>query len=237
MKKKTFTVGIRKTGISQKSLRTRLRALTDASAVCFTPETTLPEQLAPDVLLAKFTTSQQEFPLILQQILTSGFELCYLSFGAATTESTQIRETHSDQFEKAVEQVSLLQHELLELILRKQAGRRKINLPSIKGFRCFDLSSIVRCESEDNYTHVYFTDHKKVLVSRTLQEFEQQLSDAGFLRVHHKHLINTEHIVEYQKGKGGQLIMSDNSTIDVSVRRKADFMRYMNESGKMVHTY
>src|SRR5690606_40734332 len=87
--------------------------------------------------------------------------------------------------EKAMQEVSMLQHELLDALLKAPVHSRKINLPSMQGFQRFDLSSVIRCESEDNYTHIFFTNHKKITVSRTLQEFEQRLSDAGFFRVHH----------------------------------------------------
>ena len=133
-------------------------------------------------------------------------------------------------FETAAQKMSHLKGDLLESLLKIPVSQnRKINLPTLNGFRRFDVGTIIRCESAENYTTVHFTDRKKILVCRTLQEFETKLAGFGFFRVHHKHLINTEHIVEYQKGKGGQIILSDNSSIDVSVRKKSDFIRYIND--------
>lgn len=101
----------------------------------------------------------------------------------------------------------------------------KISLNTHHGFRHINVSEIVHCEAQSNYTVVYLTDGSKIMLSRTLHEFEKQLADFGFLRVHHKHLINLDHFVEYIKGSGGgKAIMSDQSCIDISVRKKNEFM-------------
>jgi two-component system LytT family response regulator len=62
------------------------------------------------------------------------------------------------------------------------------------------------------------------MVSKTLYIFEEYLLEHNFCRIHNKHLINLSHVSEYIKGRGGQVIMSDNSTLDVSERRKAEFL-------------
>lgn len=101
----------------------------------------------------------------------------------------------------------------------------KISLNTHHGFRNIQVSEIIHCEAHSNYTVVYLTDGSKIMLSRTLHEFEKQLTDYGFLRVHHKHLINLNHFVEYIKGSGGgKAIMSDQSAIDISVRKKNEFM-------------
>jgi two-component system, LytTR family, response regulator len=101
----------------------------------------------------------------------------------------------------------------------------KVNLPTLQGFKRISISDIIRCEADSNYTVFYLSDKTKMVVSRTLQDFEEQFSEHEFFRVHHKHLINLKHMKEYIKGKGGQVIMTDNSVLDVSVRKKADFLQ------------
>lgn len=103
----------------------------------------------------------------------------------------------------------------------------KINLPTLQGFKRVNISEIIRCEADSNYTFIYMLDKTKVMVSRTLHDFEKNLSHYNFFRIHHKHLINLEHLKEYIKGKGGQVIMADNSVLDVSIRRKNEFLHKM----------
>lgn len=110
----------------------------------------------------------------------------------------------------------------------KLAGQSKISLPTFNGITRIDTSSIIYCAADGNYTHLHLANGKKVLISRILQDFEQQLSASGFFRIHHKYLINLEHLSEYIKGKGGQVVMSDGARLDVSVRRKSSFIRKIN---------
>ncbi|HCN49701.1 MAG TPA: DNA-binding response regulator [Chryseobacterium sp.] len=100
----------------------------------------------------------------------------------------------------------------------------KINLPTLQGFKITDINDIIRCEADSSYTTFYLTDKTRIIVSKTLHEFEELLLKYNFFRIHHKHLINLSHLKEYIKGKGGQVVMTDHSVLDVSVRKKNDFL-------------
>lgn len=113
--------------------------------------------------------------------------------------------------------------------LKKELLSTKINLPTQNGFRRILVSEIIRCEADSNYTLFYMGDSSRILVSKTMQEFEDHLLEHGFFRIHHKHLINLRHFKEYIKGKGGQVVMSDNSVLDISVRRKNEFMKRIQD--------
>lgn len=101
----------------------------------------------------------------------------------------------------------------------------KICLPTLQGFKMITITDIVRCEADSSYTTFYLSDKTKIIVSKTLHEFEETLAVHNFFRIHHKHLINLSHLQEYIKGKGGQVLMSDCSVLDVSVRKKNDFLQ------------
>jgi two-component system LytT family response regulator len=100
----------------------------------------------------------------------------------------------------------------------------RIILSTLQGFKIVDISSIIRCEADSNYTTFYLTNKTKIMVSKTLHEFEPILLEQNFFRIHHKHLINIDHLQEYIKGRGGQVVMSDESVLDVSYRKKNDFL-------------
>lgn len=104
---------------------------------------------------------------------------------------------------------------------------QKISLPTLNGFKRINIHDIIRCEADSNYTLIYFSDHTKTIASKTLSDFEKCFANYHFLRIHHKYLINPNHIKEYIKGRGGQVVMSDNSVLDVSARRKNDFLKKM----------
>lgn len=105
------------------------------------------------------------------------------------------------------------------------SNENKISLPTLQGFKLTNISDIIRCEADSSYTTFFLTDKTKIIVSKTLHEFEEYLTKYNFFRIHHKHLINLFHLKEYIKGKGGQVIMADQSVLDVSVRKKNDFLQ------------
>lgn len=91
------------------------------------------------------------------------------------------------------------------------------------------IQDILRCESNVNYTEFYFSNAKKLLVTKTLKEFEDLLSDQGFYRVHQSHLINTKYIKEFIKTNGGYLLMNDGSPVPVSTRKRSEVMKMLEE--------
>ncbi|HRY33338.1 MAG TPA: LytTR family DNA-binding domain-containing protein [Bacteroidales bacterium] len=111
-------------------------------------------------------------------------------------------------------------------ILRESLSNRheKIILPCAEGFCVVELNQITRIEADDNYSWFYLQNGDKILVSKSLGNFEQLLKDLPFIRVHSKHLINIRYLVKYVKGKGGYVIMQDGSHLDVSESRKREFL-------------
>lgn len=66
------------------------------------------------------------------------------------------------------------------------------------------------------------------MVAKTLKEFEEMLGEYNFFRIHNSHLVNLAYIKSYNKGKGGSVIMIDGSEIEVSTRRKEDFLKKLS---------
>lgn len=97
---------------------------------------------------------------------------------------------------------------------------KKIALPTLSGMEFVTLRNIIRCESDNTYTIFYLADKRKIVVSKSIGEYEELLMDYHFLRVHQSHLINLRYVKNYQKGEGGMIVMEDNSAVDVSRRRK-----------------
>lgn len=113
------------------------------------------------------------------------------------------------------------------ILLENRNNYNRIALPTLEGFRFINLDSIVRCQAESNYTWFFLKNSEKILVTKTLKEYEETLSESFFIRIHHSHLINTKFIEKYVKGEGGFVIMNDGSEISVSRRRKESFLNKM----------
>ncbi len=118
---------------------------------------------------------------------------------------------------------------LFHNIKNMQGASRRIAVPVVNGLVFVQVSDIIRCESDSNYTTLFLKDKQKLTVARTLREFEELLTSANFYRVHNSHLVNLAYIKNYQKGKGGLLTMIDNSQVEVSTRRKEEFLKKLSE--------
>jgi two-component system LytT family response regulator len=101
----------------------------------------------------------------------------------------------------------------------------KIAIPTLDGISFFDLDDLIHLDSDSNYTMLHFTQGRKILSAKTLKDFEDQLSDSNFVRLHHSHIVNIHYITKYIKGEGGQVILSNGSVIDVSRRKKVDLLK------------
>jgi two-component system LytT family response regulator len=106
-----------------------------------------------------------------------------------------------------------------------EGAAKRICLPVSTGFVFLQVAEIIRCESHINYTTFFLKDKKELVVAKTLKEFEEMLKEDNFYRVHNSHLINLAHIKSYRKGKDGFVTMSDGAKIEVSTRRKEEFLK------------
>jgi two-component system, LytTR family, response regulator len=112
----------------------------------------------------------------------------------------------------------------LQILLSNKNSFEKIALPTLDGIIFVKIKEIVRCESDNNYTGIYLTKGERILVSRTLKEYEDMLTPFNFFRIHKSHLINLSYLNRYKKGEGGFVIMEDGAELEVSRRRKEEFL-------------
>jgi two-component system LytT family response regulator len=118
--------------------------------------------------------------------------------------------------------------DLLKEVMDKNGKKpERLALHSLDKIHVVTIADIVRCESNINYTEFYFTSGKKLLVTRTLKDFEELLATHGFYRVHNSHLINTRLIKEFIKTDGGYLVLQDGTNIPVSSRKRPEVIRML----------
>ena len=118
---------------------------------------------------------------------------------------------------------------IIENVKSHGQGLGKLAIPTVDGIIFVKIKEITYCEADRNYTILYFSNQEKIIVSKTLKEFESILEDKNFFRVHNSYLINLQHIQKYIKGEGGYVILSDGSHVDVSRRKKEEFLKILSE--------
>lgn len=116
---------------------------------------------------------------------------------------------------------------LMNQLQHKESKFTKIAVPTAEGFELIPADNVIRCEADDNYSHLYLKNKTKIIASRTLKEMEEQLKDFPyFLRVHHSYIVNLNEVVKYVRGEGGYLVMTDDSTVNVSRSRKESLLKF-----------
>jgi two-component system LytT family response regulator len=140
-----------------------------------------------------------------------------------------LKPIYPDDLVEAVEKaekkaLSLRSHENVEVLLenfkKPDSEPPKIVLSTAEKLHVVNVKDIIRCESDNYYTRYFFTDGKKLLISKTLKENEELLSEYNFIRPHKSHLINVLYIKSYDKHDGGFINMTDGSVVPVSRRKK-----------------
>jgi two-component system LytT family response regulator len=138
-----------------------------------------------------------------------------------------LKPVHLDDLKKAVEKarqkIETKRSHTLETVLEQIHNINAIHniaLPTIEGLQMVAINSIVYCASSNNYTNFILKDSSKLHICRTLKQVESLLEGHPFIRVHHSYLVNLNEVKKYIKGEGGTVVMSDNSSINVSRSHK-----------------
>jgi len=132
--------------------------------------------------------------------------------------------------DKAVKKRSLTQENgLLKKFLQdiRQPSSSRISLHTTDGIIYAEVNQISRCEAKGPYTNIFFKDDSKIMTSKNLKEYELQLKEHNFFRVHNSHLINLAEVRKYVKTDGGYIEMKDGSQVPVSQSHKDGFFDQM----------
>lgn len=121
------------------------------------------------------------------------------------------------------------QVEVLMQHYRQSAQVKNLALPTQDGIEFINMDDIIRLEANSNYTFFYLSGQRKLIISRTMKDYEQMLAPYGFFRIHNSHIINIRHLDKYFRGDGGYVRMKDGSTADVSRHRKEEFIKAMGK--------
>ena len=201
------------------------------------------ESLQPDIVFLDIEMPVMNGFLMLQQLNYKNFALIFvtaydhyaikairysaLDYLVKPVEISELKIAVSKAEENRKRQQSQPQIELLLEHLNKKQLRR-ISIPTTDGLQFIDIEDIAHLEASDNYTNIYLSGNQKFLVSRTLKDFEEMLPTETFVRIHHSTIINKFHVEKYIRGDGGQVVMRNGKILDVSKRKKSEFLQAIN---------
>ncbi len=104
----------------------------------------------------------------------------------------------------------------------KNDEEKRLSLRESNKISFVNIKEIVRCEADSNYTVFHFIDKTQKVTSKTLKTYEELLPKSMFYRVNKSEIINLNYVKEYDKG--GYILLQDGTSINVSRRKREDFI-------------
>ena len=163
-----------------------------------------------------FTTAHDEFALKAIKVSAIDYLLKPVDKDELLTAMEKIKESKKGD---------LLENKLQSLLKNLNDSSDKINISADGKVYLLDKDDVIMLKSDKSYTTIYLKSEQQILVSKTLKEVEKKFQFPEFFRVHNSYLINLNHIKEYLKGLGGELIMTNGLTASISRTRKAELFK------------
>jgi len=116
---------------------------------------------------------------------------------------------------------------LHENLANARSQDKKIIVKTTENIFLLNLRDIISCESDNNYTNIYTSDGEKILVSKTLKEYDDLLTGFGFYRVHKSYLINLSHIKRFEKQDGGFIALTNDMKVPVASRKRDEMLELL----------
>ena len=98
-----------------------------------------------------------------------------------------------------------------------------IVVSNIKGFEVLKINDIIMCKADGYCTNFHLKNNRKVISSKNLKQYENLLSEHGFVRVHHSYLVNLNHITSFTRQ--GEILMDENNKASLGDSFKKDFIK------------
>lgn len=170
-----------------------------------------------------FTTAHDHYAI-------RAIRISALDYLVKPIETTALQEAISRAKEKKQNSKDATQR-FLEIIGKNTGAERLEHLavPTMEGLQFVGLNDIIYCEGDGKYTKILMKEKKMIMSSRTLGDFEELLSLYHFFRIHKSYLVNLNHLKKYLRGEGGQVIMEENITLDVSRRKKEELLKIVSQ--------
>lgn len=166
-----------------------------------------------------FITAHEEFAI-------KAIKFSALDYILKPVDPEELRAAVERALEAINSEVSEPQFEALQNNIQPNQKRRLV-LKTQESVHVVDLDQIIRCEADRNYTSFFLKEGRKILVSRTLKDYETLLTGHNFLRVQQSHLINLNYVDRYDKGNGGAVVMKDGSEVPLSPAKRDIFFQIL----------
>ena len=162
-----------------------------------------------------FTTAHDEFALKAIKVSALDYLLKPVDKDELITAVDKVRESRKG---------NQLEDKLQSLFTNLKDKNDKISIAADGKIYLLERDDVIMLKSDKSYTTIFLKDDKKIVVSKTLKEVEKKFDYSEFYRVHNSYLININHVKEYLKSMGGELIMSNGMSASISRNKKNELL-------------
>lgn len=194
------------------------------------------ENLKPDIVFLDIQMPEMDGFTLLENLTYRKFNLIFTTahdeFALKAIKVSAIdyllKPVDKDELISAVDKIkkqqkdALLEDKLQLLLGNLNNNHDKINISADGKVYLLEKDDVVMLKSDKSYTTIFLSNDQEIVVSKTLKEVEKKFQFPQFYRVHNSYLINLNHVKEYLKGLGGELIMTNGQTASISRTKKAE---------------
>lgn len=169
-----------------------------------------------------FTTSYDSYAI--EAIKFSALDFLLKPYGIADLKGAFDRYQHKASQLMQARKIDNLLHNI-----NPDNKRKRIGLSDKNGIAFYEIDDILYAKSDNVYTTFHFANQEAVVTSRPIKEYEKDLTSYSFFRIHNSYLINLKKVKKYIRGDGGQVVMNDDTTLDVARQKKEGFLEKLGQ--------
>ncbi|HEX7411686.1 MAG TPA: LytTR family DNA-binding domain-containing protein [Bacteroidales bacterium] len=177
-----------------------------------------------------FVTAYDEYAI--QAIKASALDYILKPVNIDELKTAVEKVRHSLNNPVAVEQNQRLMEHFLQTV-NKKILPKKIALPQLGGISFIEVDDIVSLQADGNYTIIHLNSMQKLVITKTLKDFEELLDQTQFARIHKSYIVNLKYIKEYSTTDGGVVKMTDGNQWSISRRQLESFLEKMKTASLM----
>lgn len=190
------------------------------------------QSLKPDVLFLDVEMPVMNGFQFLEQLGQFDFEVIFVTaYNVYTLDALRanaldflLKPVDPDELATALTKLAKIiaaKREAIEMVIpTAQPTNSRIALPTVEGIYFVKREEIIRVEAMSNYSVFNLVNMSRIIVSKTLKEYETMLESQNFLRINRSVIVNLDYVVKYKKGDGGCVELVGGSEFEVSPSRK-----------------
>lgn len=200
----------------------------------------------PDLVLLDIELNHEKGFQILQELKPYNFKVVFItghdSFAIKAIKFSALdyilKPVNETEFQLAIQHaVELIENsedsqsqvDVLMDSYRREMQSKKLVLRTSDSLHIVDVSDIYFCKSDNSYTTFYLNGNEKIVVSKSLKDYEGLLTEFGFFRSHQSFLVNLNYIKKVDKSDGGFIVMKNLREIPVSLRQMKNLLALLEQ--------